>query len=87
MTKLPDDIVQEALAVLASLSPFQSRGAQQIGLALLAERQKTARACVEIASNQAWSHGGEYFDGPELNSLNIAQAIERAFLEPQAQEG
>ncbi len=39
--------------------------------AVLAERER----CAKIADEQAWAHGGEFFNGPEQNCAAIAAAI------------
>ena len=38
------------------------------------EREAFERAA-KVADKQAYAHGGEYFDGPELNSAHIANRI------------
>jgi len=36
----------------------------------------------KVADTQAWAHGGKHFNGPELNSAKIAEAI-RAMMDKQ----
>lgn len=46
---------------------------KRIDEAVAAERER----CARIAERQAWAHGGVHFNGPELNSVRIADAIRK----------